>query len=126
MASLGDRNVRMTAEIADGWLPFLYDAARGRRLGAALAAGRAKRSADLGPLEVVAGGPMAIGPDVTRLRDLARPLIALYVGGMGAKGRNFYHDLLCRYGYAAEADRIQDLYLAGRRPRPPPRCRRNC
>ncbi|MBF5030988.1 MULTISPECIES: LLM class F420-dependent oxidoreductase [unclassified Micromonospora] len=116
VASLGDRNVRMTAEIADGWLPFLYDPQRaGDVWGAALAAGRAKRSPDLGPLEVVAGGPLAIGPDVTGLRDLARPLIALYVGGMGAKGRNFYHDLLCRYGYEAEADRIQDLYLAGRK-----------
>ncbi|MFJ1541380.1 LLM class F420-dependent oxidoreductase [Micromonospora chalcea] len=116
VASLGDRNVRMTAEIADGWLPFLYDPQRaGDVWGDALAAGRAKRPADLGPLEVVAGGPLAIGPDVTGLRDLARPLIALYVGGMGAKGRNFYHDLLCRYGYAAEADRIQDLYLAGRK-----------
>ncbi|MCZ7474356.1 LLM class F420-dependent oxidoreductase [Micromonospora sp. WMMC273] len=116
VASLGDRNVRMTAEIADGWLPFLYDPRRaGDVWGAALAAGRAKRSPDLGPLEVVAGGPLAIGPDVTGLRDLARPLIALYVGGMGAKGRNFYHDLLCRYGYEAEADRIQDLYLAGRK-----------
>ena len=116
VASLGDRNVRMTAEIADGWLPFLYDPRRaGDVWGAALAAGRAKRSADLGPLEVVAGGPLAIGPDVTGLRDLTRPLIALYVGGMGAKGRNFYHDLLCRYGYAAEADRIQELYLDGRK-----------
>ncbi|WP_433495638.1 LLM class F420-dependent oxidoreductase [Micromonospora sp. CA-248089] len=116
VASLGDRNVRMTAEIADGWLPFLYDPARaGDVWGAALAAGRAKRSADLGPLDVVAGGPLAIGPGVTGLRDLARPLVALYVGGMGAKGRNFYHDLLCRYGYAAEADRIQELYLAGRK-----------
>ncbi|MET9298946.1 LLM class F420-dependent oxidoreductase [Micromonospora aurantiaca] len=116
VASLGDRNVRMTAEIADGWLPFLHDPRRaGDVWGAALAAGRAKRPADLGPLEVVAGGPLAIGPDVTGLRDLARPLIALYVGGMGAKGRNFYHDLLCRYGYEAEADRIQDLYLTGRK-----------
>ncbi|MGX1613616.1 LLM class F420-dependent oxidoreductase [Micromonospora chalcea] len=116
VASLGDRNVRMTAEIADGWLPFLYDPQRaGDVWGDALAAGLAKRPADLGPLEVVAGGPLAIGPDVTGLRDLARPLIALYVGGMGAKGRNFYHDLLCRYGYPAEADRIQDLYLAGRK-----------
>ncbi|XTZ14530.1 LLM class F420-dependent oxidoreductase [Micromonospora echinospora] len=116
VASLGDKNVRMTAELADGWLPFLFDPERAADVwGAALAAGRAKRPDDLGPLEIVAGGPLAIGPDVTGLRDLARPLIALYVGGMGAKGRNFYHDLLCRYGYAAEADRIQDLYLAGRK-----------
>ncbi|MFE0591704.1 LLM class F420-dependent oxidoreductase [Micromonospora echinospora] len=116
VASLGDKNVRMTAELADGWLPFLFDPERAADVwGAALAAGRAKRPDDLGPLEVVAGGPLAIGPDVTGLRDLARPMIALYVGGMGAKGRNFYHDLLGRYGYAAEADRIQDLYLAGRK-----------
>jgi F420-dependent oxidoreductase-like protein len=116
VASLGDKNVRMTAELADGWLPFLYDPERASDVwGDALAAGREKRPEDLGPLEVVAGGPLAIGEDVTGLRDLARPQIALYVGGMGAKGRNFYHDLLCRYGYAAEADRIQDLYLAGRK-----------
>ncbi|MBB4956542.1 LLM class F420-dependent oxidoreductase [Micromonospora polyrhachis] len=116
VASLGDKNVRMTAELADGWLPFLYVPERAADVwGAALAAGRGRRPDDLGPLEVVAGGPLAIGPDVTGLRDLARPQIALYVGGMGAKGRNFYHDLLCRYGYAAEADRIQDLYLAGRK-----------
>ncbi|MET7877551.1 LLM class F420-dependent oxidoreductase [Micromonospora profundi] len=116
VASLGDKNVRMTAEVADGWLPFLYDPERAADIwGAALAAGQGKRSADLPPLEVVAGGPLAIGSDVTGLRDLARPLIALYVGGMGAKGRNFYHDLLCRYGYADDADRIQELYLAGRK-----------
>jgi alkanesulfonate monooxygenase SsuD/methylene tetrahydromethanopterin reductase-like flavin-dependent oxidoreductase (luciferase family) len=62
---------------------------------------------------VAAGGPLAIGDDVTGLRDHGRALIALYVGGMGAKGRNFYHDLVSRYGFAAEADRIQELYLAG-------------
>jgi F420-dependent oxidoreductase-like protein len=116
VASLGDKNVQMTAELADGWLPFLYDPERAADVwGTALAAGRGRRPAELGPLEVVAGGPLAIGPDVTGLRDLGRPLIALYVGGMGAKGRNFYHDLLCRYGYAEAADRIQDLYLAGRK-----------
>ncbi|WP_426511035.1 LLM class F420-dependent oxidoreductase [Dactylosporangium sp. McL0621] len=116
VASLGDKNVRMTAELADGWLPFLFDPERAAGVwGDALEAGTARRAGDLGPLEIVAGGLLAIGPDVTGLRDLARPSIALYVGGMGAKGRNFYHDLLGRYGYAAEADRIQDLYLAGHR-----------
>ncbi|GAA1532746.1 LLM class F420-dependent oxidoreductase [Dactylosporangium maewongense] len=116
VAALGDRNVRMTAELADGWMPFLYDPSRAADVwGPALAAGREKRDPALGPLEVAAGGPLAIGDDVTGLRDLARPLIALYVGGMGAKDRNFYHDLVSRYGFAAEADRIQELYLAGRK-----------
>ncbi|MBO3737660.1 LLM class F420-dependent oxidoreductase [Actinoplanes flavus] len=114
VASLGAANVRMTAEIADGWLPFLYIPERAADVwGKPLAEGTAKRPADLAPLEVVAGGPLAIGDDVTGLRDLARPIVALYVGGMGARGRNFYHDVVSRYGFEAEADRIQELYLSG-------------
>ena len=58
---------------------------------------------------------MAIGDDVPSLRDLARPMVALYVGGMGARGRNFYNDLVCRYGFEAEAAEIQDLYLDGKK-----------
>jgi F420-dependent oxidoreductase-like protein len=114
VAALGAANVRMTAEVADGWIPFLYVPERAAGIwGESLAEGTAKRSADLGPLEIVAGGPLAIGDDVTHLRDLARPMIALYVGGMGARGRNFYHDVVSRYGFEAEADRIQELYLSG-------------
>ncbi|MFC7529662.1 LLM class F420-dependent oxidoreductase [Actinoplanes sp. GCM10030250] len=116
VAALGDRNVRMTAEVADGWHPFLFLPEKASEVwGDALAAGTARRSAGLGPLDVVAGGALAIGDDVTGLRDLARPLVALYVGGMGARGGNFYHDLVARYGYQAEADKIQELYLAGRK-----------
>ena len=116
VAALGDKNVRMTAEIADGWLPFLFIPEKADAVwGQSLRAGAAKRSADLAPLEVVAGGPLAIGDDVTPLREAARPMVALYVGGMGARGRNFYHDLACRYGYEAQANRVQDLFLAGDR-----------
>ena len=116
VAALGDKNVEMTAELAEGWMPFLFHPEKASDVwGRALMTGAARRGAELGPLEVVAGAPLAIGDDVTELRDLARPLVALYVGGMGAKGRNFYHDLMTRYGFGAEADRIQDLYLAGRK-----------
>jgi F420-dependent oxidoreductase-like protein len=116
IASLGDKNVQLTAEIADGWLPTLFIPEKAAAVwGAPLAAGRAKRSSDLGDLEVVAGGLLAIGDDVAGVRDFSRPMIALYVGGMGAKGRNFYNDLARRYGYEAEAEKIQDLYLAGRK-----------
>ena len=116
VAALGEQNVRLTAELADGWMPFLYVPEKAAATwGDALAAGAGRRTAGLGPLEVVAGGPLAIGNDVTALRDLARPLVALYVGGMGARGRNFYHDLVSRYGWTAEADKIQELYLSGRK-----------
>ena len=116
LAALGDQNVRLAAEIADGWMPFLFIPERAEAVwGAALAAGKAKRSDELGPLEVVAGGPLAIGDGIESLRDLARPMMALYIGGMGARGRNFYNELARRYGYEAEAELIQDLYLSGRK-----------
>ncbi|MGH2603513.1 MAG: LLM class F420-dependent oxidoreductase, partial [Dehalococcoidia bacterium] len=116
VAALGEKNVRMTAEIADGWLPILFLPEKAKDVwGDALSAGAAKRSPELGPLEISTGGMLAIGEDVAPLRDASRPFIALYVGGMGAKGRNFYNDLCKRYGYEAEAELIQDLYLAGRK-----------
>ncbi|MFJ4840687.1 LLM class F420-dependent oxidoreductase [Streptomyces sp. NPDC088746] len=116
LAALGDRNVRLTAEIADGWLSLFYLPERAAEVwGPSLAAGRAERSPDLGELRVVAGGILAIGEDRAALRDLARPQLALYIGGMGARGKNFYNELVCRYGYEKEAEVIQDLYLAGRK-----------
>jgi len=114
VASMGPRNVEMTAEIADGWFPFLYLPERAEEAwGEALAAGRAKRPAALGPLEIAAGGLAAVGEGLEHLRELARPMLALYIGGMGARGRNFYNTLVRRFGYEAEAERIQDLYLDG-------------
>jgi F420-dependent oxidoreductase-like protein len=114
VAALGDKNVRMTAEIADGWLPFLFHPGKAKDVwGEALAAGTAKRSPELGPLEISAGGMVAIGEDVKGMLDFMRPMYALYVGGMGARGKNFYNDLACQYGYEKEAKEIQDLYLGG-------------
>jgi F420-dependent oxidoreductase-like protein len=114
VAALGPRNVRMTAELADGWLPLFYLPEKVDNVwGADLAAGAAARADHLAPLEVVAGGLLAVGDSAESYRDLARPTIALYVGGMGARGRNFYNDLACRYGFEAEAAKIQDLYLDG-------------
>lgn len=116
VAALGEANVAMTAEVADGWLPFLFLPEKAQQVwGDALAKGSAKRSPDLAPLEISAGGMVAIGEgeDTKRLLDLMRPMYALYVGGMGARGKNFYHDLACHYGYEKEAAQIQDLYLGG-------------
>jgi F420-dependent oxidoreductase-like protein len=116
VASLGPKNVQMTAEMAEGWLPIFYLPEKAADVwGEDLAAGKAKRDPDLGQLEVVAQALVAVGDDVASVREMARPMIALYVGGMGAKGRNFYNDLARRYGYEAEAAEIQDLYLDGKK-----------
>ena len=116
VASLGPKNVEMTAELAEGWLPLHFLPERTAEVwGPSLRAGRSRRRDDLPPLEIVAGGPLAIGDDVTHLQESARPMLALYFGGMGARGKNFYNDLLRRYGYEREATLIQDLYLGGDR-----------
>ena len=116
VASLGPRNVEMTAEVADGWLPILFVPERAEKVwGEALRRGRSRRHPSLGPLEIGAGGLLAVGDDVQGVRDLARPMVALYVGGMGARGRNFYNDLARRYGFEREAELIQDLYLDGKK-----------
>lgn len=118
VAALGDKNVAMTAEVADGWLPFLYYPEKAQQVwGEPLARGAAKRSADLAPLEVCAGGMVAIGegPETKALLDFMRPMYALYVGGMGARDKNFYNQLACEYGFEKEAKEIQDLYLSGKK-----------
>jgi F420-dependent oxidoreductase-like protein len=116
VASLGPKNVEMTAELAEGWLPLHYWPERAGELWrSSLDAGRAKRSPDLPPLEIVAGGSLAIGEGLEELRERDRPMLTLYYGGMGAKGKNFYNDVLKRYGYEKEAEQIQDRYLAGDR-----------
>jgi F420-dependent oxidoreductase-like protein len=116
VASLGPKNVEMTAELAEGWLPLHFWPDRADDIwGEPLRAGLAKRAADLPALDIVAGGPLAIGSDVDHLRDKARPMLALYFGGMGAPGTNFYNDVLRRYGFEEEATQIQDAYLGGDR-----------
>ena len=108
----------MTAEVADGWLPIFFVPEKADEVfGDSLRAGAAKRDASLGPLQISAGGLLAIGEEseVAPFRELGRAGAALYIGGMGAKGRNFYNALACRYGYEKEAAEIQDLYLSGQK-----------
>jgi F420-dependent oxidoreductase-like protein len=118
VAALGEKNVAMTAEVAQGWIPMMFIPEKARQVwGPSLDAGLAKRDPALGPLQITTGGVLAIGEgeEVTALRDLARPMVALYVGGMGAKGKNFYNDVVRRYGFEQEAENIQDLYLSGKK-----------
>jgi len=116
VAALGPKSVEMTAELADGWLPIFYYAEKAKeRWGDALAAGRAKRDPNRAPLEVFAGGAVGIGEGLESMRGMGRHMTALYVGGMGARGKNFYNELFASYGYEKEAKEIQDLYLDGKK-----------
>jgi F420-dependent oxidoreductase-like protein len=116
LASMGDRSVELAAELAEGWLPIFFVSEKADSIwGKALKRGGLKRSPDLGPLDIAAGGPLAIGEGLEGLRDLARPQLALYIGGMGAREKNFYNDLARMYGYEREAAEIQDLYLSGQK-----------
>jgi alkanesulfonate monooxygenase SsuD/methylene tetrahydromethanopterin reductase-like flavin-dependent oxidoreductase (luciferase family) len=117
LAALGPKNVELAAEIAEAWEPIFFVPGEGgvgvgrlarRRQGQA----RRRRWASL---QVITGVPVAIGDDVERSPDFVRPALALYIGGMGARGKNFYNDLAVRYGYEAEAKTIQDLYLDGKK-----------
>ncbi|MGE2726557.1 LLM class F420-dependent oxidoreductase [Mycolicibacterium pulveris] len=116
IAALGPKNVELTAEIAEGWQPvFFYPEKAEQVWGPSLKAGFAKRDAALGPLDVMVSATLAIGDDVDDRLAWAKPQLALYIGGMGARGRNFYHNLATRYGYGEVADHIQDLYLGGKK-----------
>jgi len=116
VAALGPKSVEQTAEIADGWLPMFFHPERAAAVwGDALAAGAAKRQADLAPLDVFASPALAITDRPEAVLPLVKPQLALYVGGMGARGKNFYNDLIASYGFEAEAALVQDLYLEGRR-----------
>jgi F420-dependent oxidoreductase-like protein len=116
LAAIGPKNVELAAELAESWMPIFYLPEKAADVwGGAIAAGAAQRDPALGPLDVIASASLAIGEDVAPLRDRGRPELALYIGGMGARGRNFYNDLARRFGYEEEAKAIQDAYLDGRK-----------
>jgi F420-dependent oxidoreductase-like protein len=116
IAALGPKNVELAAEIAETWQPvFVYPEKIDAVWGEALRGGLAKRDDTLGALDIMASPPLAIGEDTRDALDQAKPQLALYIGGMGAAGHNFYHTLATRYGFGAQADRIQELYLAGQK-----------
>ncbi len=116
LAAIGPKNVQLTAEIADGWLPIFfspqkYDEIYKPHIEAGFAkTGNGKSIADFDIAPTVS---VVINDNLDICYNMLRPMLALYIGGMGAKGKNFYNDLAGRYGYEAEAAEIQDLYLSG-------------
>lgn len=120
-ASLMGLSVTATAELADGWLPIFFDPEKFHSVwGDELKAGIAKRDPSLGQLQISAGGMVAIDESLTgeaadKILDFSRPHVALYVGGMGARDKNFYNTICKKYGYEQEAIEIQDLYLDGKK-----------
>ena len=120
-ASLMGLSVTATAEVADGWLPIFFDPEKFHDVwGDELKKGLSKRDPSLGQLQISAGGMVAIDEKLTgdardRVLDVARPNVALYVGGMGARDKNFYNTIFQKYGYVQEAIDIQDLYLEGKK-----------
>ncbi len=117
LAAIGDKNVELLAEVAEGWLPFLLFPERMRDVwGKALDTGMAKRAPELGPLQITGGGFLALEENYFEpAMAAARGMSALYIGGMGARGKNFYNTLMQRYGYPDEAATVQDLFLDRKR-----------
>jgi F420-dependent oxidoreductase-like protein len=115
LAAVGPRNVALAAEIADGWIPVFFAARRMAMFRQWLDEGFKASGRTAGAFDVMPMVSVVVGDDVAACRASVKPRLALYVGGMGARGRNFYNDIARRYGYEEAAARVQDLYLAGRR-----------
>jgi len=116
LAAIGPKNVALAAEIGDGWLPIFFSPERfADTHRPMLEEGFARRGGRPGGWDLAAHVPVVVTDDVAAGRDFLKPLHALYVGGMGAKGKNFYTRLAERYGYANAAAAIQDLYLSGKK-----------
>ena len=116
IAALGEKNVALVAEISQGWQPLFFHPTKAKKAwGASLEEGLAKRDPALGELDIQLQMNFLIGEATPEAIGALRNQLALYIGGMGARGKNFYNQLACRYGYEAEAKEIQDLYLDGKK-----------
>ncbi|MGZ4127919.1 MAG: LLM class F420-dependent oxidoreductase [Actinomycetota bacterium] len=113
VASLGPRNVEMTAEVADGWLPFPFSSERAREVfDEPIKAGLAKRAPERGPFRIAPFAPVFVG-DTEQGLNGARMVVGFYIGGMGSKEKNFYNQLVQRYGFVEEARTVQEMFLGG-------------
>ncbi|MBO0726359.1 MAG: LLM class F420-dependent oxidoreductase [Blastocatellia bacterium] len=117
LAAVGPKNVALAAEIADGWLPVFFSPYRVDVYREWLDEGfaRAGGGKNLSSFDIAPTVMIQMGDDVANCRNMIKPHLALYIGGMGAREKNFYFNIACRYGYEGAANRIQDLYLAGKK-----------
>jgi len=115
LAAVGPKNVALAAEIADGWIPVFFSARRSAMFREWLDEGFARGRRSRETFDIMPMVPVVVGPDAAACRATVKPRVALYVGGMGARGRNFYNDIAKRYGYEGAAKTIQDLYLGGKK-----------
>jgi F420-dependent oxidoreductase-like protein len=113
LAAIGPKNVALAAEIADGWLPTFCNPERPEVLESSIQEGLARGGRSRREFTVLPTAYVRVGNDLDECRDALRPYFSLYIGGMGARGRNFYFDLVCRYGFEEIAVKVQDLYLSG-------------
>ncbi len=115
LAAIGPKNVALSAEIADGWLPIFFSPQRyDESYREHIEAGLAKAGKSINAFDIAPTVSVAIDDDLETCWNQFKPGLALYIGGMGARDKNFYYDLACRYGYEEAANTIQDLYLSGR------------
>ena len=115
LAALGPKNVALAAEIADGWLPIFFSPEHTAELRAPLLEGATRAGRDLDGFAICPSVNVLIGDDLESARNAMRPMLALYVGGMGSREQNFYNRLVSSYGFESAAREVQDLYLEGRR-----------
>jgi len=115
LAAVGPKNVALAGEIADGWIPIFFSPRRASMFREWLAEGFKARGGAPARFDVMPMVAVVVGDDAAACRAVVKPRLALYVGGMGARGRNFYNDIARRYGYEDAAKRIQDLFLAGKK-----------
>ena len=115
LAAVGPRNVALAAEIADGWIPTFFSPRYMKSFREWLDGGFRARGGPPARFDIMPSVAVVVGDDVAACRRPVKAKLALYVGGMGARGRNFYNDIARRYGYEEAAKTVQDLYLAGRK-----------
>jgi F420-dependent oxidoreductase-like protein len=115
IAAIGPKNTTLVGEIADGWIPTFFSPEHVAEFKGLLEEGAARGGRTLDDFDIAPTVQVSIDDDIDRARDVMRPFLALYIGGMGSREKNFYNALVRRYGFEEAADEVQNLYLEGKK-----------